>query len=73
MNPFPALLFFSAALCLTVVHAADPPREWIEPATGHRVVRLSRDAGSTSLYFHQNSYTAAGDKLLISTPAGLVR
>ena len=66
------ILFFASIFCLLVsAHAADPPREWIEPATGHRVVRLSRDPGSTSLYFHQNSYPAAGDKLLISTPAGL--
>jgi oligogalacturonide lyase len=47
------------------------PREWIEPATGHRVVRLSDEPGSASLYFHQNAYTAKGDKLLISTPGGL--
>jgi oligogalacturonide lyase len=50
---------------------AEPPREWIEPATGHRVVRLSDQPGSASLYFHQNPYTAKGDKLLISTPGGL--
>jgi oligogalacturonide lyase len=51
--------------------AADPPREWIEPATGHRVVRLSDEPGSASLYFHQNAYTATGDKLVISVPDGL--
>jgi oligogalacturonide lyase len=47
------------------------PTEWIEPATGHRVVRLSTEPGSSSYYFHQNAYTASGDKLLISTPDGL--
>jgi oligogalacturonide lyase len=51
--------------------SSDPPREWIEPATGHRVVRLSVEPGSASLYFHQNAYTAAGDKLLFSVPDGL--
>lgn len=51
--------------------AADPPVEWIEPATGHRVVRLSREPGSASLYFHQNAYTGEGDKLIITTPGGL--
>jgi oligogalacturonide lyase len=51
--------------------AQEPPEEWIEPATGHRVVRLSRAPGSASLYFHQNAYTAAGDKLLITTREGL--
>ncbi|WP_167546734.1 oligogalacturonate lyase family protein [Stieleria maiorica] len=51
--------------------ADEPPREWVEPQTGHRVVRLSKEAGSASLYFHQNAYTPEGDKLLISTPRGL--
>src|SRR5512145_306588 len=51
--------------------AGEPPREWVEPSTGHRVVRLSDEPGSASLYFHQNPYTASGDKLLISVPGGL--
>src|SRR5215212_8910914 len=63
------LLTLSLALALSVM--AEPPKEWIDPQTGHRVIRLSRDAGSTSFYFHQNTYTTEGDKLLISTPAGL--
>jgi oligogalacturonide lyase len=53
------------------IAAEEPPREWIDPATGHRVLRLSREAGSASLYFHQNAYTAEGDKMIISTPGGL--
>jgi oligogalacturonide lyase len=61
-------------LCaVSVLASADDraaPREWIE-STGHRVVRLSDEPGSASLYFHQNAYTASGDKLLISTPGGL--
>jgi len=61
----------SLALTARAVGAADPPREWIEAATGHRVVRLSDEPGSASLYFHQNAYTAAGDKMVISVPSGL--
>src|SRR5688572_16236258 len=54
----------------TLLHAADePPREWIEPATGHRVVRLSRENGTSSFYFHQNGY--AGNKLVVSIRGGL--
>jgi oligogalacturonide lyase len=49
----------------------EPPREWIEPATGHRIVRLSREAGTSSFYFHQNGFTAKGDKLVLSTRRGL--
>src|SRR5262249_50713551 len=51
--------------------ATEPPAEWIEPSTGHRVIRLSREPGTSNLYFHQNAYTAAGDKLVVSTRQGL--
>ncbi|WP_419195053.1 oligogalacturonate lyase family protein [Novipirellula herctigrandis] len=46
------------------------PKDWIDPKTGHRVVRLSELAGSVCLYFHQNAYSPQGDKLLIVTPRG---
>lgn len=49
----------------------EPPREWIDPDTGHRVIRLSEEPGSQSLYFHQNAYTPDGRKLIISTPTGI--
>src|SRR5262245_19115808 len=60
-------LWFSFA-----AQAADAPREWVDAATGHRVIRLSDDGGGTSLYFHQNSYTPEGDKLVFDSPAGIV-
>src|ERR1700752_3395159 len=50
---------------------SEPPREWIDPDTGHRVVRLSNDPGTLSLYFHQNPYTPDGKKLLVTVPNGL--
>ena len=50
---------------------APPPRDWIDPDTGHRVIRLSEKPGSQSLYFHQNAYTPDGTRLLITTPTGL--
>jgi oligogalacturonide lyase len=64
-------LAFTSLPILPALAAEEPPAEWIEPATGHRVIRLSREPGSASLYFHQNPYTAEGDKLLITTPSGL--
>src|SRR5438128_1420256 len=47
------------------------PREWIDTDTGHRVIRLSDEPGSASLYFHQNAYTPDGQKLIITMPTGL--
>ncbi|MBI3679315.1 MAG: PD40 domain-containing protein [Acidobacteria bacterium] len=57
------------ALLTFALAAQDPPAEWIEPATGHRVIRLSREPGTASFYFHQNGY--AGDKLVVSNRRGL--
>lgn len=46
------------------------PTEWIDAATGHRVIRLSREDGTQSLYFNQNAYTADGKKLIVTTAGG---
>jgi len=48
------------------------PSDWVDPATGHRVIRLSPDGGGASLYFHQRAYTPQGDKLVIHTREGLL-
>src|SRR5258708_6369372 len=53
------------------IAADEPPTEWIDPDTGHRIVRLSKEPGTASLYFHQNAYSADGRKLIVSTPTGL--
>ena len=50
---------------------AIPPKDWIDPKTGHRIVRLSEEGGSKNLYFHQHGYTPQGDRLAITTPSGI--
>jgi oligogalacturonide lyase len=62
-----AIFFCAAAIS---VRAADPPTSWIDPDTGHRVVRLTREPGSASLYFNQNGYTPSG-RLVYTTPNGI--
>jgi oligogalacturonide lyase len=64
-------LLLAIVLTATVALAETPPKEWVDPATGHRVVRLSDESGTASLYFHQNPYTASGDKMVVTTPEGL--
>jgi oligogalacturonide lyase len=49
----------------------EPPRDWIDPKTGHRIVRLSNDPGTQNLYFHQNGYTPQGDKLVLKSADGI--
>jgi oligogalacturonide lyase len=67
------LLGVMASACSTVQRpvTAPPPAEWIDPDTGHRVVRLSREPGSQSLYFHQNGFTPDSQRLVFSTPTGI--
>lgn len=52
--------------------ADTPPTDWVDPATGHRVIRLSGDGGGSSMYFHQNPYTPKGDRFVFDTKAGIV-
>jgi oligogalacturonide lyase len=59
-----------AALTLHAAGAAELPKEWIDKDTGRRIIRLSVEDGTQSLYFHQNAYTADGRKLIVTTPGG---
>src|SRR5262249_8076121 len=71
----PCLLLFGVLPALAVADPGPPvrtaPSDWVDPATGHRVIRLSGDEGGSSLYFHQNTYTPKGDKLVFNTRAGI--
>ncbi|MFT3990832.1 MAG: hypothetical protein QM680_05425 [Luteolibacter sp.] len=49
------------AIAVSPMAGAAPVAQWVDPATGHRVLRLTHKPGSASLYFHQNSYTSQGD------------
>ena len=65
---------FFLGLCATALSlraAEEPPLEWIDADTGHRVVRLSREPNTLSLYFHQNAFTPDGRKMVVLAPGGL--
>ena len=65
------LVFLFSIITVSAQTTSEIPREWIDKDTGHRIVRLSDDDGSSSFYFHQNGYTASGDKFVFSTRTGL--
>ena len=65
------LAAFFATVFSRVQAKNSPPSEWIDPDTGHRVVRLSIEPGSESLYFNENAWTAQGDKLVYYAPDGI--
>ncbi|HKI69391.1 MAG TPA: oligogalacturonate lyase, partial [Verrucomicrobiae bacterium] len=50
---------------------AEPPTSWIDPDTGHRVIRLTREPGSDSFYFNVNGYTPDGKEMAYTTPNGI--
>ena len=65
-----SFMFLALAAIPTVSAQAVLPTEWIDASTGHRVIRLSREDGTQSLYFNQNAYTADGKKLIVTTAGG---
>jgi oligogalacturonide lyase len=79
MHTLPRCLFLCALGALRAFAADDsgnqriapPPVDWIDADTGHRVIQLSSEPGSTTLYFHDNAYTPEGDKFIFNAPGGL--
>lgn len=66
LNAFPAL----SAQPGTPAPAA-PPESWVDPDTGHRVIRLTTEPDSASLYFNQNGYAVHGKNLVFTTRNGI--
>ena len=54
-----------------LAQTAEPPASWVDPDTGHRVIRLTKEPNSASLYFNQNGYTPDGKRLVYTTPDGI--
>ncbi len=66
------LILLAVLVIVPSLHSAeDPPLEWIDPDTGHRIVRLSREPNTVSLYFHQDAFTPDGKQMVVITPGGL--
>src|SRR5438128_5321002 len=67
-----SLLVASLVTAGSVLRPQEPPlKEWIDADTGHRVVRLTDDAGGSTLYFHDNAFSPEGDKMMFNTPNGI--
>lgn len=66
----PALALIASTALLTRAAVA-APKEWIDPSTGHRIIQLSEEPGTASLYFNQNAYTPDGTRVIVTTPHGI--
>ena len=49
----------------------EPPKSWIDPDTGHRVMRVTDEPGSASFYFNVNAYTPDGKEMVYTSPDGI--
>lgn len=66
----PRFRYAASLLALALAPAvacARPPKSWIDPRTGHRVIRVTNEPGSGSLYFNLNAYTPDGREMIYST------
>jgi oligogalacturonide lyase len=74
------VLSLSAALSLPALIRADSPspavpdtsgfpKSWVDPDTGHRVVRLTDTPGTNSLYFNDCEFTPDGHEMVYTTTA----
>jgi oligogalacturonide lyase len=67
----PLLALLLLARGIRVLAQDNSPKQWIDPDTGHRIVQLSEEPGSESLYFNLNPFTPDGKKMVISSPSGI--
>jgi oligogalacturonide lyase len=75
-SPSAALAFAAAFSFLAVlpgiVHADAPagdssyPKSWVDPDTGHRVIRLTDQPGSAGLYFNDCGFTPDGNEMIFT-------
>lgn len=71
-NPLSTVLVIVSAVLIPKMTAQQPPpKNWIDSDTGHRVVRLTDEPGSASLYFNDNAYTGDGKEMVYTTPNGI--
>jgi oligogalacturonide lyase len=47
------------------------PVAWRDEVTGKKIIRLSAQAGTSSLYFHQHAYSHDGQRMVVSRPDGI--
>jgi oligogalacturonide lyase len=73
-KPLPFHVVAAIVGCIFALAAraqTNPPTQWIDPSTGHRVVQLSTEPGSESIYFNLNPFTPDGKKMVFTTPGGI--
>jgi oligogalacturonide lyase len=52
-------------------HRGPVPKDWKDPRTGRRIIRISDEDASGVLYFYRHAYTPEGDVMVIKSPSGI--
>ena len=66
------LAALAAAVSLSsVARAANLPASWVDKDTGHRILRLTNEPGSSGFYFNVNAYTPDGKEMVYNAPDGI--
>ena len=63
--------FALSALIAPLALAANLPTSWVDKDTGHRVIRLTNEPGSSGFYFNVNAYTPDGKEMVYNAPDGI--
>jgi oligogalacturonide lyase len=58
--PLALTIVVSSMVTLPLAQAAQPPTSWVDKDTGHRIIRLTPEAGSSGFYFNVNAYSPDG-------------
>ena len=62
---------FAVGAALAAPAPVEPPTTWVDKDTGHRVWRLTPEAGSGSLYFNLNAFTPDKKTMVYTAPDGI--
>lgn len=66
-----AALVSSVGLAVAQTQTGAPPRTWVDKDTGHRVIRLTDEPGSSAFYFNVNGYSPDDRYMIYTAPDGI--
>jgi oligogalacturonide lyase len=69
--PQPTGVTRPASTTAAILKERTAPKEWTDPKTGRRIVRITDEPGCGVLYFYRQAYTPAGDVMVIKSPSGI--
>ncbi|MDR3727748.1 MAG: oligogalacturonate lyase family protein [Terracidiphilus sp.] len=61
----------TSVVLVSAASAATPPTSWVDKDTGHRVIRLTSEPGSSGFYFNVNAYSPDGKQMVYNAPDGI--